>query len=369
MKYFVTGGAGFIGSNFIHYVLENFDGAKVLNYDLLTYAGNLENVKKWEGDERYSFSRGDIGDYQKLMELFKVWKPDVVVNFAAESHNDKSEINPRVFFETNVLGTEILLEAVRDAGIPRFHHISTCEVFGDLPVEEYIEITGGAGMTGNTQKNKVRPFTEESRYNPKTPYNASKAGSDHVCSAFYHTFKVPITVSNCANNYGPYQYPEKVLPLFITNALDGIKMPLFKSSGNKREWTHVADHCAAIDLIIKNGKPGEFYNIGSWVEKTVEDIADAVINSLSSVGVLKDNKMEDLKNYIPDRLQHDRRYLLDSSKVKKELGWAPKINFEEGILQTVKWYVENESWWRPIKSGEQFKKYYEERYKTRNNNS
>ncbi len=337
MKYVVTGGAGFIGSHFVRYVLQTHADAQVLNYDLLTYAGNLANLKDIENNERYTFVKGDIGDIAGLKKLFAEFKPDVVVNFAAESHNDRGEDNPLKFFETNVLGTARLMQACREAEVPRVHHISTCEVFGDLELDA------------------LEAFSETSRYAPKTPYNASKAGSDHAVMAYYHTFKVPVTISNCANNYGPYQYPEKLIPLFVTNALEGKKMPLFKSSKNKREWTHVVDHCAAVDLIVRKGRVGESYNIGSGVEKTVEEIADIILAELG-LG-------QGYKEYVPDRLQHDKRYLLDSGKVRAELGWTPTYDFAAGMAETVAWYKENEWWWKPIKSGELYRKYYEGKYK------
>ena len=231
---------------------------------------------------------------------------DMVVHFAAESHNDRAILDPGIFVKTNVLGTQVLLEAARVVGVKRFHHISTCEVFGDLGLEE------------------KRAFKETDPYAPKTPYNASKAGANHVVMAYFHTFKIPVTISHCSNNYGPYQFPEKIIPLFVTNALQKQSLPLFQSSQNKREWLHVLDHCEAIDLILQKGKIGESYNIGSGIEKSVEEIADL------GLGALKKDKS--LKTYVPDRLQHDQRYLLDCSKITSELGWRPSVSFEEGII-------------------------------------
>lgn len=322
MRILVTGGAGFIGSNFIRYWLEKYPEDQVVNLDLLTYAGNLENLKDIEKNLNYKFVNGDIGDLESNRKLFKDEKINVVVNFAAESHNGRAMVEPDIFVKTNVLGTQMLLEAAKDAGIDRFHHISTCEVFGDLDLDE------------------KRAFKESDPYMPKTPYNASKAGANHEVMAYYHTFKLPITISHCANNYGPFQFPEKVIPRFVTNAIQDQELPLFKSSQNRREWLHTLDHCKAIDLIIKKGKVGEAYNIGSGVEKSVEEIAAAVLKRL--------NKPETLKVYVEDRPGHDRRYLLDTTKIRTELGWQPEIEFEAGIDEVVDWYVKNESWWRPL---------------------
>jgi dTDP-glucose 4,6-dehydratase len=322
MRILVTGGAGFIGSNFIRYWPEKYPEDQVVNLDLLTYAGNLENLKDIEKNLNYKFVNGDIGDLESNRKLFKDEKINVVVNFAAESHNGRAMVEPDIFVKTNVLGTQMLLEAAKDAGIDRFHHISTCEVFGDLDLDE------------------KRAFKESDPYMPKTPYNASKAGANHEVMAYYHTFKLPITISHCANNYGPFQFPEKVIPRFVTNAIQDQELPLFKSSQNRREWLHTLDHCKAIDLIIKKGKVGEAYNIGSGVEKSVEEIAAAVLKRL--------NKPETLKVYVEDRPGHDRRYLLDTTKIRTELGWQPEIEFEAGIDEVVDWYVKNESWWRPL---------------------
>jgi len=319
MKILVTGGLGFIGSNFIRYMFDAHD-CEIINLDAETYAGNLENLKDINGGD-YKLIKGNICDEKLVNDLIKEESPEVVVNFAAESHNDRAEKDPGIFVRTNVLGTQNLLDACRENKI-RFHHISTCEVYGDLELDS---------------KDK---FSEDSRYNPKTPYNASKAGSDHVVRAYFHTFKLPITISNCGNNYGPYQHPEKLIPLFVTNILEGKKVPLFKSSQNKREWIHVLDHCKAVDLILQKGKIGETYNIGTGVEKSVEEITDKILEILG--------KDEDMKEYVPDRLQHDKRYLLDSSKIE-ELGWKPEIEFSDGMEKTVGWYKDNEDWWKKLK--------------------
>lgn len=322
MKILVTGGAGFIGSNFVKYILKKYPDYKIVNLDLLTYAGNLENLKDIENNPNYKFVRGDIGDLEKNKKLLKEEGINVIVNFAAESHNGRAMVEPDIFVKTNVLGTQMLLEAAKDASIDRFHHVSTCEVFGDLALDEQ------------------RAFREDDPFNPKTPYNASKAGANHEVMAYYHTFKLPVTISHCSNNFGPYQFPEKVIPRFITNALKNEDLPLFKSSQNKREWLHTDDHCRAIDLIIHKGKVGEAYNIGSGVEKSIEEIADAVLRRL--------NKPESLKTYVEDRPGHDRRYLLDISKIKKELGWKPEIDFEQDMDALVQWYVDNKWWWEPL---------------------
>lgn len=334
MKILVTGGAGFIGSNFIRYWLKNHPDDQVINYDLLTYAGNLENLKDIQGDSRYTFVKGDIADYETARAAME--GVNVVVNFAAESHNDRAILDPGIFVKTNVLGTQILLAAAKDANVDRFHHISTCEVFGDLELDE------------------DRMFKESDSQVPKTPYNASKAAANHVVMSYFHTFKLPVTISHCANNYGPYQFPEKVIPVFTTNALEDKPLPLFKSSQNKREWIHVDDHARGIEAIINKGTIGESYNIGTQTEKTVEDIADAVLKTLG--------KPESLKTYVPDRLQHDKRYLLDPTKMREELGWEPQIDFDQGIKETILWYKENEDWWRRCKSGD-YQKYYDDYYK------
>lgn len=320
MQLLVTGGAGFIGSNFIRYWLKTHPEDKVMNLDALTYAGNLESLRDVENDPRYQFIHADIGDYPKVREALT--GVDCVVNFAAESHNDRAIADPGIFVRTNVLGTQILLAAAKDANVKRFHHISTCEVFGELELDE------------------TRMFKEDDAYTPKTPYNASKAATNHIVMSYFHTFKLPVTISHCANNYGPYQFPEKVIPLFTTNALKDKPLPLFKSSQNKREWIHVDDHARAIDLILSKGRIGEAYNVGTRVEKSVEEIADAVLTTL--------NKPTTLKQYVPDRLQHDKRYLLDPTKIQNELGWKAEIDFAQGVRDTILWYKAHPEWWEPL---------------------
>jgi len=321
MRILVTGGAGFIGSNFVHYWLERHPDDHVVVLDLLTYAGDRRSLA--DVGERIVFAEGDICDLESCERLIVRESVDVVVNFAAESHNSLAVVDPTRFFRTNVLGTQALLEASRRAGVARFHHVSTCEVYGDLPLD-----------TDDV-------FTEESPYRPRTPYNASKAGADHAVRAYHETYALPVTITNCANNYGPYQFPEKVIPLFVTNALDDLELPLYASTRNRREWLHVRDHCRAIELVLEQGREGETYNVGSGVEKSIEEIADAV---LSLTG-----KPETLKTIVPDRPGHDRRYLLDSSKLRRELGWQPTIGFEEGLRETVEWYASSRAWWEALK--------------------
>ncbi len=324
MKLFVTGGAGFIGTNFIRYWLKEYPDDVIVNLDRLTYAGNLTNLKDivLAYSDRYVFAHGDILDAAFVSELVETHEPDVIVNFAAESHNSRAILNPREFFATNVMGTQVLLDVACQYEVPRFHHISTCEVYGELPLDS------------------PDAFAEIAPYRPQTPYNASKASADHLVNAYFHSFGLPITISNCSNNYGPYQHPEKLIPLFTTNALQDLPLTLYRSSHNRREWLHVDDHCRAIASVIHNGGIGETYNVGSGVEKSIEEISDFILDVLG--------KPEDLKTYVPDRPGHDCRYLLDSEKIHCELGWKPVIAFEEGMRQTIQWYVENQDWWEKI---------------------
>jgi dTDP-glucose 4,6-dehydratase len=319
MRIFVTGAAGFIGSNFVHYWLERHPDDAVVALDLLTYAGNRANL---EGTD-VPFVQADIADLDIVENVFREHEVDSVVNFAAESHNSLAVIDPGRFFHTNVLGTQALLEAARRTGVERFHHVSTCEVYGDLPLDS------------------DESFTEDSPYRPRTPYNASKAGGDHAVRAYFETWELPITITNCSNNYGPFQFPEKVIPLFVTNALDDRPLPMYASTQNRREWLHVRDHCRAIELALSEGVPGETYNVGSRVEASIEEIADRVLELTG--------KPEALKTIVPDRPGHDRRYLLDSSKIGRELGWQPEIGFEDGLRETVEWYAANRAWWEPLK--------------------
>jgi dTDP-glucose 4,6-dehydratase len=318
VRILVTGAAGFIGSNFVHYWRERRPADHVVAYDLLTYAGVRENVP-----DDVPFVQGDIADLELASRTLAEHEIDVVVNFAAESHNSLAVIDPGLFARTNVVGTQLLLEAARVHGVARFHHVSTCEVYGDLPLDS------------------PEKFTEESPYRPRTPYNASKAGADHLVRAYFETFALPTTISNCSNNYGPFQFPEKVIPLFVTNALDDKPLPLYASTANRREWLHVLDHCRAIELVLERGRPGETYNVGSGIEKSIEDIADAVLEHTGKPG--------SLKTIVPDRPGHDRRYLLDSTKIRDELGWRDEVDWEDGIAQTVAWYADHRDWWEPLR--------------------
>jgi dTDP-glucose 4,6-dehydratase len=321
MNVLVTGGAGFIGSNFTRYWVHEHPGDDVVVLDLLTYAGNRDSLADVE--DSIEFVEGDIGDFGLVRTLITGRRIDVVVNFAAESHNSLAVIDPGRFFRTNVLGTQTLLEAARDVGVERFHHISTCEVYGDLPLDS------------------DERFTETSPYRPRTPYNASKAGADHAVRAYHETYGLPITITNCANNYGPYQFPEKVIPLFTTNALDDRPLPLYRSTQNRREWIHALDHCSAIDTVLERGVPGETYHVGTGIERSIEEIADAVLAALG--------KPAELKTIVPDRPGHDRRYLLDASKIRRELGWEPKVDLDAGLAETVAWYAEHREWWEALR--------------------
>lgn len=319
----VTGGSGFIGSNFIRHWIEKYPDNLIINLDALTYAGNPDNLRDIEKNKNYIFIKGSITNFDLVTGIVKKYRPDIIINFAAESHNSYAVLNPSVFFKTNVIGTQTLLEVCRIEHVPRFHHISTCEVYGDLPLDS------------------DDIFTEESPYRPRTPYNASKAASDHAVRAYFETYNLPVSISNCSNNYGYYQFPEKIIPLFVTNLIENQKIPLYLQSKNKREWLHVADHCRAIDLILREGKLGETYNIGSGVEKSVEDIAAVILAELG--------KSENMKVYVKDRPGHDRRYLLDWTKIRNDLGWQPIIDFDKGIKETIKWYKDNRDWWKPLK--------------------
>jgi len=313
MKLLVTGGAGFIGSNFIRYILEKYPDYRVVNLDLLTYAGNLENLKDVENNPNYKFARG---------------------NFAAESHVDRSILDSAAFIHTNVVGTHNLLEVAKANGLKRFHHVSTDEVYGHL----------GPNDT---------PFNEKTPYAPRSPYSASKAAADHLVMAYHHTYGLPVTISNCSNNYGPFQFPEKLHGLFITNLLEGKKVPVYGDGMQVRDWLYVRDHCEAINLVIHKGKIGETYCVGGNCEKPNIEITKKILELLE--------KGQDLIEYVKDRPGHDRRYAMDYAKIKKELGWQPRTSFDEGMKKTVEWYKANEDWWREIKSGE-YLKYYEKQY-------
>jgi len=323
MKLLVTGGAGFIGSNFVLYMLTADPDCRVVNVDKLTYAGNLENLAGLEGDPRHRFVRLDIRDKAQVQELIAAEKPDAVVNFAAESHVDRSITGPEIFAETNVLGTLNLLEAARAAGTPVFLQISTDEVYGTL---------GGAGY-----------FTEDSPLRPNSPYAASKAGADHLVRAFHKTYGMDTRITRCSNNYGPYQFPEKLIPLMLTNAMEGRPLPVYGDGLHVRDWIFVTDHCRALQLVLEKGRAGEVYNVGGVEQKTNLEVVRTI---LAAVGAA-----ESLIRFVTDRPGHDRRYAIDSSRLRAELGWRPSVDFSAGIRRTVEWYRENAGWWRRIKSG------------------
>ncbi len=320
MKILVTGGAGFIGSNFIHYILEKYSEYKVVNLDALTYAGNLENLKAVENNPNYEFVHGDITDRQLVNEL--VSRVNLIIHFAAESHVDRSIEDSDVFVRTNINGTLNLLEVARDNGGVRFHHVSTDEVYGSLGPND-------------------PAFNEKTCYDPRSPYSASKASSDHLVRAYFHTHNLPITISNCSNNYGPYQFPEKLIPLFVSNLMDGEKIPVYGDGGAIRDWLHVKDHCIAIDKIVQKGRLGETYCVGGNAEKSNMEITKEILRAM--------NEDEKMIEYVEDRKGHDLRYAIDFSKIKNELGWEPSITFEEGIASTIQWYKDNEAWWRKLK--------------------
>jgi dTDP-glucose 4,6-dehydratase len=316
----VTGAAGFIGSNFVRYWRAHHPGDHVVALDALTYAGVRENV---DGLDGVTFVHADIGDTDGVTRELETHRVDVVVNFAAESHNSLAVLEPDRFFRTNVLGTQGLCEAARRVGVHRFHHVSTCEVYGDLDLDA------------------TEAFTEDSPYRPRTPYNASKAGGDHVVRAYHETWDLPVTITNCANNYGPYQFPEKVIPYFTTLALRDEPLPMYASTQNRREWIHAIDHCRAIDVILERGRIGETYHVGTGVERSIEEIADTVLGRL--------DKPASLKTIVPDRPGHDRRYVLDWSKIRRELGWEPQVDWDAGIAETVDWYAAHRAWWEPLR--------------------
>lgn len=334
MKLLVTGGAGFIGSNFILYWLKKYPQDFVVNLDKLTYAGNLENLTSVQDNPNYKFIQGDICDPKVASEAMQ--GIDTVVHFAAESHVDRSITEPGSFVRTNVLGTQVLLEAALENKVKKFHHISTDEVYGSLNLDD---------------KNI---FNERTVYNPRSPYSASKAGSDHLVRAYFHTYGLPITISNCSNNFGPYQFPEKLIALAITNLLEGKKVPVYGDGLYVRDWLYVEDHCRAIDLILQKGRVGETYCVGGLTE------------DLNNISILQKiikllGKTEASLEYVKDRPGHDRRYALDWSKIKNELGWQPLHNFDEWLEKTVKWYQENDTWWKNVKNGE-YKEYYQKQY-------
>ncbi|MBF0273817.1 MAG: dTDP-glucose 4,6-dehydratase [Nitrospinae bacterium] len=321
MKYLITGGAGFIGSHFVKYILKNKKDASVVNFDLLTYAGNLETLAEIENLSNYTFVEGDICDKALVEKILKEEKIDIVVNFAAESHVDRSITGPEIFVKTNILGTQVLLEAAKKHDVPRYIQISTDEVYGSL------------GETGF--------FTESSQIKPNSPYSASKAGADMIVMSYYKTYGYPVNITRCSNNYGPFHFPEKLIPLFVTNLMEGKKLPMYGDGLYIRDWLFVTDHCKAIDTVIEKGKAGEVYNIGGNNEKTNMDIARYLLDYF--------DKDESSLSYVPDRPGHDRRYAIDASKIKNDLGWEPEHNVEDGLKETIEWYINNEAWWKPLK--------------------
>lgn len=339
MKLIITGGAGFIGSNFIYYELKNHPEDEFICLDKLTYAGNLSSLKGAMEQPNFKFVRGDIADRDFVYSLFEAEKPDVVVNFAAESHVDRSILEPELFLKTNVIGTGVLMDACRKYGIKRYHQVSTDEVYGDLPLD--------------------RPdlfFTEVTPLHTSSPYSASKASADLLVLAYYRTYGLPVTISRCSNNYGPYHFPEKLIPLMIINALNDKALPVYGDGANVRDWLYVEDHCSAIDLIIRHGREGEVYNVGGHNEKSNLDVVKIILKALG--------KSEDLITFVKDRPGHDRRYAIDPTKIHNELGWLPQTKFEDGITKTIEWYLANKDWWQEIISGE-YQKYYEKMYKNR----
>lgn len=339
MKILVTGGAGFIGGNFIHYMVDKYPEDMIVNLDKLTYAGNLETCKPVENKSNYKFIKGDIAEREFIFDLFEKEHFDIVVNFAAESHVDRSIEDPEIFVKTNVNGTTTLLDACNKYGIKRYHQVSTDEVYGDLPID--------------------RPdlfFTETTPLHTSSPYSASKASADLLVQAYNRTFKIPTTISRCSNNYGPYHFPEKLIPLMIANALNDKELPVYGKGDNVRDWLYVEDHCIAIDLIIRKGTVGEVYNIGGHNERTNLEVVKTVLKELK--------KGEELIRFVTDRAGHDRRYAIDPTKIKNELGWEPTTTFDEGIKKTIQWYLDNKSWWENIISGE-YQNYYEKMYTNR----
>ena len=335
-KILVTGGAGFIGGNFVHYMVDKYPNYMIVNLDALTYAGNLETCQPVEGKPNYKFVKGDIADREFIFDLFEKEKFDIVVNFAAESHVDRSVTDPEIFIKTNVLGTQVLMDASRAYGVERYHQVSTDEVYGDLPLD--------------------RPdlfFTEETPLHTSSPYSASKASADLLVFAYHRTFGLPITISRCSNNYGPYHFPEKLIPLMISRALNDEQLPVYGNGENVRDWLHVYDHCAAIDLILHKGKVGEVYNVGGHNERTNLEVVKTILKAL--------NKPESLITYVKDRPGHDLRYAIDPQKLENELGWKPTYNFDTGIQQTIEWYLNNKQWWENIISGE-YQNYFEKQY-------
>ena len=335
----ITGGAGFIGSNFVYYMLKKYPDYKIICVDCLTYAGNMSTLSDAMKNENFKFYKTNICDRDGIYAIFETEKPDIVVNFAAESHVDRSIENPEVFLQTNILGTQVMMDACRKYGIERYHQVSTDEVYGDLPLD--------------------RPdlfFTEETPIHTSSPYSSSKAGADLLVLAYHRTYGLPVTISRCSNNYGPYHFPEKLIPLMIANCLNDKPLPVYGEGLNVRDWLYVEDHCKAIDLIIHNGRVGEVYNIGGHNEMRNIDIVKLICKYL--------DKPESLITYVADRKGHDMRYAIDPTKIHNELGWLPETKFADGIKLTIDWYLNNREWWETIISGE-YQNYYEKMYGNR----
>lgn len=339
MKIVVTGGAGFIGGNFIHYMLNHYPHDEILCLDSLTYAGSIETLEPVMAKNNFHFFRIDITDRDTIFDLFAEHHPDIVVNFAAESHVDRSIEDPGVFLQTNIIGTQVLLDACRTYGVKRYHQVSTDEVYGDLPLDR-----------------KDLFFTEQTPIHTSSPYSASKAAADLLVQAYYRTYGLPVTISRCSNNYGPYHFPEKLIPLIISNALNDKPLPVYGTGENVRDWLYVEDHCAAIDLIMREGTVGEVYNVGGHNERTNLEVVKTILRELG--------KPERLITYVTDRKGHDMRYAIDPSKIRMELGWEPATKFDDGIKKTVQWYLNNKSWWENIVNGE-YANYYERMYGNR----
>lgn len=339
MNILVTGGAGFIGANFVYYELQNHPNDRIVCLDALTYAGNLSTLEEAFKNPQFRFVKGDITDKAIVDQLFTEESFEIVVNFAAESHVDRSIEHPELFLQTNIMGTQVLMEACRKYKVGRYHQVSTDEVYGDLPID--------------------RPdlfFTEETPIHTSSPYSASKASADLLALAYYRTFKLPVTISRCSNNYGPYHFPEKLIPLMISRALADQSLPVYGKGENVRDWLYVEDHCSAIDLIIRNGCVGEVYNIGGHNERTNLEVVQTILRELG--------KPESLISYVTDRLGHDQRYAIDPAKIVSELNWQPQTNFDLGIKKTVQWYLDNRNWWQEILSGD-YQKYYDKMYSNR----
>ncbi|MCT1539286.1 MULTISPECIES: dTDP-glucose 4,6-dehydratase [Lysinibacillus] len=332
MRILVTGGAGFIGSNFVNYMVEKYPEYSIVNVDVLTYAGNLENLKQSESKPNYQFVKADIIDAETMDQIIGDGV-DAIINFAAESHVDRSITNPGIFVQTNIQGTQVLLDAAKKHNVKKYLQVSTDEVYGSLGEDGF--------------------FTEQTSLAPNSPYSASKAGADHLVLAYHETFGLPVNITRCSNNYGPFHFPEKLIPLMIINALNDKKLPVYGDGKNVRDWLHVTDHCSAIDLVLHKGINGEVYNVGGHNEKTNLEVVKEILKQL--------DKPETLIQYVEDRLGHDRRYAIDPTKLQKELGWEPTYTFETGLKETVQWYLDNQAWWENIISGD-YQSYYQQQY-------